>query len=69
MKAEVHEILNRYFGKSLKTRGTERGIKFNTSSIQPHEVGALAELNELRGSSLEIEIKRSGTGLVVFVEY
>lgn len=55
-----------YNFKNVNIRRDEKSIRFNIPKIDSFGLKALAELNEDYG---DVEIKRSGTGLVVIVKW
>jgi len=61
----VKDILAHQFGEDLKFREVGNIIRFNIDSLQGKQLAPLAHLFMVE--RVDIEIKRSGTGLVVIL--
>jgi hypothetical protein len=62
-KARVQQILEINFGKS-NIRHTDKGFKVNRNKLTSEEIKALANVYPV---SEDMEIKRSGTGVLLVV--
>ena len=63
-KATVQRSLEINFGIN-KVKHTDQGFKINTDSVNGSQIQCLSRISPL---ILDVEIKRSGTGVVIIVE-
>lgn len=67
---EIHEIIEQQLNAKPRISTDEKGrtiFKISTSHLVSHEIVALAGLRKLY--SVSLEIRRSGTGLVIIIEH